>query len=88
MIQQRQRVERLFAHHHASPGLLFPLKSDSEGEVKLLAAAEPALGLSGTLLDLRVELVDSLEGLCAGILAECLNVALCAASLPVGLSDL
>jgi hypothetical protein len=56
--------------------------------VKLLAATEPALGLSGTLLDLRVELVDSLETLCAGVLGESLNVALCAASLSVGLSDL
>jgi hypothetical protein len=56
--------------------------------VKLLAAAEPALGLSGTLLDLCVELVDSLESLGAGVLAESLNVALCAASLPVSFSDL
>jgi hypothetical protein len=57
-----------------------------------LLATEPArdtaLSLGGTLFDLRVELVDGFEGLCASVLAESLDVALCAASLPVGLGDL
>lgn len=49
---------------------------------------EPTLGLVGAFLDLCVELVDGLEGLCAGVLAEGLDVALRAAGLPVGLCDL
>lgn len=44
------------------------------------AAAEPArdaaLGLGGFLLDLVVELVDGLQGLCLGVFGVRFNVAL------------
>ena len=51
----------------------------------LLAAAEPALCLGSTLLNLVVELVDGLESFGLGVLCVSLGVGLDATGLSVGL---